>query len=82
MSRRPDARLRQLPRRSASWPPCGGAAAAAHARAEAERRDAAAEEARRIEADSRAEAERIRAIGRERVPALAAEVVALLLEDA
>ncbi|MGZ4352902.1 MAG: hypothetical protein ACXVZ4_05105, partial [Gaiellaceae bacterium] len=53
-------------------------AAAERARAEEERRRAATSEAAAIEAAGRAEAERVAARGRERLPALVSDVVASL----
>jgi len=56
-------------------------AEAERARAEAERCGAMAREAQAIMRDAEAEAERLRARGRERIPALVAEVTACIEEE-
>ena len=55
-------------------------AEAERARAETEQREAAARELRAIERDAAAEAERLRARGLERIPALLEEIVACVRE--
>ena len=77
-ARRVDAASVQAERALARWQ---HRAEAERARAEVERREAIASEAQASEAEAETEAERLRARGLERIPALVAEVVACITEE-